>query len=99
MATARTPPWRKPKPKSAKRPVHLTTTQIAAARRRAKEAGRRYPNLVDNMWAARYARDGRVPPAKKTRRARKTVAKKTSGPATATRTPRKKTTRARKSAS
>ena len=30
----------------------LTEAQKAAARKRAKKAGRPYPNLVDNMWAA-----------------------------------------------
>jgi ribosomal protein L15E len=52
MATARTPPWKRPKPKGAGHHT-LTRKQIAAARARAKEAGRRYPNLVDNMWAAK----------------------------------------------
>jgi len=31
----------------------LSSAQKAAARARAEEAGRRYPNLIDNMWAAR----------------------------------------------
>jgi hypothetical protein len=52
MATARKPPWKRPKPKDAKH-HKLTPAQIAAARTRAKHAGRRYPNLVDNIWAAR----------------------------------------------
>lgn len=38
-----------PKKKSAK----LSLAQKQAARDRAREAGRRYPNLVDNAWAAR----------------------------------------------
>lgn len=50
--SARTPPWKKPAPKGAKS-TPLSSKQKAAARRRADEAGRRYPNLVDNMWAAR----------------------------------------------
>jgi hypothetical protein len=32
----------------------LSPEQIAAARERAEKAGRRYPNLVDNMWAAKH---------------------------------------------
>lgn len=52
MTTARKPPWKRPKPKGTV-PHKLTRAQIAAARARAKEAGRRYPNLVDNMWAAK----------------------------------------------
>lgn len=50
---AKTPPWKRPRPPSAKRPVALTPAQKAAAKSRAEAAGRRYPNLIDNMWAAR----------------------------------------------
>ena len=53
MATARTPPWKKPNPKGRQ---PLTEAQKAAARQRAEENGRRYPNLVDNMWAAKLPR-------------------------------------------
>ena len=55
MAKARTPPWKKPKPGSAKS-TPLTTRQKAAAKQRADAAGRRYPNLIDNMWAASQPR-------------------------------------------
>ena len=49
----KTPPWRRPRPA---RPVrHLTDEQKAEARARAEAAGRRYPNLVDNMAVARAA--------------------------------------------
>lgn len=44
------PPWKKPSPKGARRP--LTPEQKSAAKARAEKAGRRYPNLIDNMWAA-----------------------------------------------
>jgi len=54
MASKRTPPWKKPDP--AQRSQPLTAKQKAAARRRAEDAGRRYPNLVDNMWAAKQPR-------------------------------------------
>lgn len=54
---SRKPPWKKPPPNPARRPQPLTEKQKAAARKRAEEAGRRYPNLVDNMWAARLPRD------------------------------------------
>jgi hypothetical protein len=46
------PPWKRPSPKSGAS-QKLTDAQKAAARKRAKQAGRRYPNLVDNMWAAK----------------------------------------------
>lgn len=42
--------WEKPKPKSAKKPQKLTEAQKEQAKARAKKAGRRYPNLVDNMY-------------------------------------------------
>jgi len=55
----KTKPWTRPnpKPRSAREP--LTDAQKARARQRADEAGRRYPNLVDNMWASSHlAKDG-----------------------------------------
>ena len=45
-------PWKKPSAKSTGK-TKLTAASIAWARARAKEAGRRYPNLVDNMAATR----------------------------------------------
>ena len=48
------PIWAKPAPPD-KAKVKLTPEQIAMARERAEKAGRRYPNLVDNMWAAKLA--------------------------------------------
>jgi hypothetical protein len=47
-----TPPWKKPTPKGGAK-VKLTPASIAWAKANAKQAGRRYPNLVDNMAAAR----------------------------------------------
>ena len=54
VAKTRKPPWKKPNPrkKSGRKSVKLSEEQKDAARARAKRAGRRYPNLVDNMWAA-----------------------------------------------
>ena len=49
------PPWKKPRPAAAGKSKKLTAAQIAAARERAAHAKRRYPNLVDNLWAARHA--------------------------------------------
>ena len=48
------PIWAKPAPKD-KAKVKLSPEQIAMARERAEKAGRRYPNLVDNIWAAKLA--------------------------------------------
>ncbi len=52
---AKKPPWKKPRPKIGKK-IKLSEEDKAAARARAERAGRRYPNLVDNMWAARRRR-------------------------------------------
>ena len=46
--------WDKKNPKRTS--TKLTSAQKAAARARAKAAGRRYPNLVDNAAVARKAK-------------------------------------------
>jgi hypothetical protein len=48
------PPWEKPNPK--KTSEKLSPRQKAAAKQRAKKAGRPYPNLVDNMAASRKSK-------------------------------------------
>ena len=46
--------WDKPNPKAeAGKSKKLSPEQIAKAKARAKAAGRSYPNMVDNIWAAR----------------------------------------------
>lgn len=52
MTIERMPPWKRKRKGGARRP--LSPQQLEAARLRAQSAGRRYPNLVDNMWAARH---------------------------------------------
>ena len=47
------PIWEKPRPAKLGKPSVLTATKKAAAKARAKAAGRPYPNMVDNIWAAR----------------------------------------------
>lgn len=47
------PVWEKARPKSAGKPKTLTPAKKSAAKEMAKAAGRPYPNLVDNMRAAR----------------------------------------------
>lgn len=55
----KTKPWTRPNPKPPAARASLSEAQKDAARQRADEAGRRYPNLVDNMWASRHlAADG-----------------------------------------
>jgi hypothetical protein len=45
--------WDKPRPKSLGKPKKLSAKQKSSAKAMAKKAGRRYPNLVDNMRAAK----------------------------------------------
>lgn len=57
MNAARKPVWKKANPKAkAGQSRALTSKQKASAKRRAKRAGRTYPNLVDNMRVARDAK-------------------------------------------
>ena len=56
MRKTQTPPWKKPNPKGQKSQP-LSPAQKEAARQRAEENGRPYPNLVDNMWAAKLPRE------------------------------------------
>jgi hypothetical protein len=52
MATKKKAPWNKSAPKKAKH-THLSASSKARAKASAKRAGRSYPNLVDNMNAAK----------------------------------------------
>ena len=55
----KTKPWTRPNPKPRAAREPLTDAQKGRARQRADEAGRRYPNLVDNMCASSaLAKDG-----------------------------------------
>ena len=47
------PVWEKPRPKDLGKSKPLTPAKKASAKAAAKAAGRPYPNLVDNMRAAR----------------------------------------------
>jgi uncharacterized protein DUF6321 len=59
-------PWERPAPRKS-RPTKLSSSDKAAAKKRAKKAGRPYPNLVDNMAVATKKKGG----------ARKKASKKT----------------------
>lgn len=48
-----TPIWDKPRPKKLGKPKALSSKQKASAKAQAKAAGRSYPNLVDNIRAAK----------------------------------------------
>lgn len=45
--------WDKPRPKELGKPKKLSSAKKSAAKASAKAAGRPYPNLIDNMKAAR----------------------------------------------
>jgi hypothetical protein len=45
--------WQKTRPESLWKPKPLSPAQKSSAKAAAKKAGRPYPNLVDNMRAAR----------------------------------------------
>ena len=45
--------WDKPRPKGLGKPKKLSPAKKSAAKAAAKAAGRPYPNLVDNLRAAR----------------------------------------------
>ena len=45
--------WDKPRPKDLGKTKELTSAQKANAMRRAQRSGRPYPNLIDNMAAAK----------------------------------------------
>ena len=48
--------WEKPRPKSLVKPKKLTPAQKAKPKAAAKKAGRKYPNLIDNMRAAKRSK-------------------------------------------
>ena len=71
-------PWERKRPAGAKK-TKLTAASRAKAKGRARKAGRKYPNLVDNMRAAAEQRSRKKSPSgakRKTGGARKTSAKK-----------------------
>lgn len=56
------PPWQRKKPTRKTTRGTLSPEQLEQARARAAAAGRRYPNLVDNLWAAKQRpRRGHAP--------------------------------------
>jgi len=53
MLKSKRPPWKRADPKAkAGKSTRLASAEKAEARKSAKKAGRRYPNLVDNMRVA-----------------------------------------------
>jgi hypothetical protein len=88
MAKQARAPWKRsnPRKRAGKASRHLSPNEKSAAKARAKRAGRRYPNLVDNMrmaakkkstTSASKKRGRKTAPAKRGR-AKKATARKTS---------------------
>lgn len=50
------PVWEKSRPKDLGAPKALSSSAKSSAKRAAEKAGRPYPNLVDNMRAARKSK-------------------------------------------
>lgn len=86
-------PWERSKPKKVQRrgTKHLTEAQKKHAKARARRAGRRYPNMVDNMHEAQKSRAKPRRKKASTKRARKTSPKRSTRSAATRRTkPREK---------
>jgi hypothetical protein len=81
MARSSKAPWDRPNPRkrAKKASTHLTPKEESAARARARRAGRRYPNLVDNMRMAAKKNTKKAKAKKRTRKSpkRRAAAKKT----------------------
>ncbi len=88
-STTRKAPWKRANPRKrvGKSSRHLTPAKKAAAKARAKRAGRPYPNLVDNM---RMAKSAKKKTAKKSvKKAAKTTVKKAAKKKSAKKTTKK----------
>jgi hypothetical protein len=80
MAKTTRVPWKRPNPRkrAGKATRHLSPAKKATAKARARRAGRRYPNLVDNMrMAAKTSKTTKTKKAgNKTKKAGKKASKK-----------------------
>ncbi|MBR0793596.1 hypothetical protein JQ631_31340 [Bradyrhizobium manausense] len=89
MARSSRAPWKRqnPRKRAGKTSKHLTSAQKSAAKARARRAGRRYPNLVDNMRMAAKkttkAKSSKSRTKKAVKKTRKTTARKSTSRKTA----------------
>ena len=89
MARSSRAPWKRqnPRKRTGKTSKHLTSAQKSAAKARARRAGRRYPNLVDNMRMAAKkttkAKSSKSRTKKAAKKTRKTTARKSTSRKTA----------------
>ncbi|WP_431204051.1 DUF6321 domain-containing protein [Bradyrhizobium betae] len=88
MARAPRAPWKRanPRKRAGKASKHLTPSQKSSAKARARRAGRRYPNLVDNMRMA----------AKKTTKAKSSKTKSSKTKSSKTKSSKTKSAKSRK---
>lgn len=96
MARAPRAPWKRanPRKRAGKASKHLTPSQKSAAKARARRAGRRYPNLVDNMrMAAKKTTKANSSKTKSAKRRKRKTAKK--GVRKTAKTSRKRSTAAK----
>ena len=89
MARSSRAPWKRqnPRKRAGKTSKHLTSAQKSAAKARARRAGRRYPNLVDNMRMAAKkttkAKSSKSRTKKAAKKTRKTTARESTSRKTA----------------
>ncbi len=106
MAKTSRAPWKRtnPRKRAGKASKHLSPAKKSAAKARARRAGRRYPNLVDNMrMAAKKTSKKKASKkkaskkaSKKTSKSKSSTAKKTSARKTRKRTAKKAAKSSRK---
>ncbi|QOZ78258.1 hypothetical protein XH83_24215 [Bradyrhizobium sp. CCBAU 53351] len=79
MAKSTRAPWERsnPRKRAGKSSKHLSPAQKSAAKARAHRAGRRYPNLVDNMRMAAKKKSSKKKSSKKTSKSKASKAKST----------------------
>ena len=79
MAKSTRSPWKRsnPRKRAGKASKHLSPAQKSAAKARARRAGRRYPNLVDNMRMAKKKKSSKKKSSKKTSKSKASKAKST----------------------
>jgi hypothetical protein len=91
MAKSSRARWKRSNPRKArgKTPTHLSPEEKATAKARARRAGRRYPNLIDNMKVAAAKKSSKKSTTKRRSKAtakKPTAKKRKSGKHAAART-------------
>ncbi|MGL9616531.1 DUF6321 domain-containing protein [Bradyrhizobium sp. U531] len=98
MAKTSRAPWKRanPRKRAGKAARHLSPAKKSAAKARARRAGRRYPNLVDNMRMAAKKSSKKKASKRTPKKAAKATKSKTSARKTRKRTAKKATKSSRK---